>query len=475
MRKKRFIRLVVVLLAILGVVELAHLWKSCRPWYGLTPLGYWLDRYGESPGDYKPCPQADEALRRVGTNAVPHLLRLLHSTNSIATAKALAAQAANPYASMMNPPSISLKDRLKMWVEKLTPIRFKRPTVYLGGSSGPRIRAHPHPVPASWNHWHAYLGFQVLGPLGRAAIPDLVKLAHDPAPSGNYPNIRQMKDIASAANQADNSSSYVAPGDSPSAGGKVLRNNPFLVDGEIAAWSLAAIGGESVPPLLELLADPNPRLRARAAEALGMIGESAEPAVPAIVIALNDPDMEVRMRAADALGCIGRRADLAIPALTKALSDRQEGVDYYAAQSLGDFGQRATSAIPALLTNFASGDYRNKDSAALALSKISPVTTEVEVIPVLVRDLQGSRNGSGNMSLITLGQMTNEADLVIPAIIGATDDANQMVRGNAAGILGGFGPAAKAAVPKLVRLTNDPDIWVRDRAVGALKKIAPAR
>jgi len=175
------------------------------------------------------------------------------------------------------------------------------------------------------------------------------------------------------------------------------------------------------------------------------------------------------------LGCIGRRADLAIPALTKALSDRQEGVDYYAAQSLGDFGQRATSAIPALLTNFASGDYRNKDSAALALSKISPVTTEVEVIPVLVRDLQGSRNGSGNMSLITLGQMTNEADLVIPAIIGATDDANQMVRGNAAGILGGFGPAAKAAVPKLVRLTNDPDIWVRDRAVGALKKIAPAR
>jgi hypothetical protein len=62
MRKKALIRLAGVLLAVLGVVALVMVWQSWEPWCGLTPVGYWLDRYGASPGDYKPCPKADATI-----------------------------------------------------------------------------------------------------------------------------------------------------------------------------------------------------------------------------------------------------------------------------------------------------------------------------------------------------------------------------------------------------------------------------
>jgi len=224
--------------------------------------------------------------------------------------------------------------------------------------------------------------------------------------------------------------------------------------------------------LVELLADPSPSLRVRAVQALGLAGGAADQAVPALIRTLNnDPNLDVRIGAADALGGIARQPDLAIPALIAALSDPMEGVVYYAAVSLGEFRERATNAIPALLLDFRSSDYRNKDSAALALSKISRDVTVKEVIPVLLRDVEGSQNGSGNMSLITLSQMKDEPEWVIPVIIGATKDSNEMVRNNAVNMLGSFGPEARAAVPKLNGLTNDPDLQVREQALRVLQNI----
>ena len=69
--------------------------------------------------------------------------------------------------------------------------------------------------------------------------------------------------------------------------------------------------------------------------------------------------------------------------------------------------------------------------------------------------------------------MKDEADLVMPTVIAATDDSNPMVRAEAAFILGNFGPAAKVTLPKLLRLSSDPDSLVRDQAVRALQKIEP--
>jgi HEAT repeat protein len=425
-----------------------------EPGYQGKTLSAWLDDYGAGPKGYKPYPQADEALRQIGSDAVPYLLELLRKTNT---------------------PAVD---------EELRQIGVGT----LNGTNTSNF------IPASWFHWKAYLGFQALGPEGKSAIPDLARLAHaDPDGNSFYPSIGGMKHIDWVANLANNSSSYVTLGDGAAFDdGKTIRNTnrffggdflmrntkPFLVDGEIAAWSLAAIGADAVPSLMELLDNPSPHLKQRAAEALGLAGSAAEPAVPTLVKLLEDSDFTVRQRVADALGEIGKRPDLAVPALISIINDPGYGVGSIAAEALGKFGERATNAIPALLEGMKSGPYLVKSAAAIALSKISRETVRKEVIPVLISDLK--RPGSHNTALITLSQMQDETDLVIPAIIGALDDSDEMVQHNAMNMLGRFGFQAKAAAPKLISLATNQSIHadsaynLHEDATNALDKIEPA-
>jgi HEAT repeat protein len=414
------------LLAALSVAAAPAQLDWPEPSYGGKTTGAWLDEYGAGPAGYKPKPEADDALRHIGVSAAPRLLELLHATNSNPAAK----------------------------------------------------------IPASWDHWKAYLGFQALGPLGKAAIPDLVKLAHDPSSNSKVPYIGFWKDTARVAEIADESVTYDAPDQPHKPRGMIALSGAFLVDGEIAAWSLAAIGADSVPPLMEMLTNPIPRLRCRAAVALGLIGAAAEPSVPALVRILDDTDSDkraealddpdTRRNAMDALGCIGRRADLAVPALTKALTDPDRGMQWIAVVSLGDFGERATNAIPGLVAVFLfpPDDYTVKEEAALALSKISPETTAKQIVPRLLQDLKDSNGAIRNDAVETLGEMKGQADLVIPGLIGALDYAKQDDN-NAIEYLASFGPAAKAALPKLRSLTNDPDPELRAEAIRALQQIDP--
>jgi HEAT repeat protein len=466
MKNKRRVFIIALSLVLLGVVSSVN-WREPR--YHWKTLSSWLATYGAGPADYKPSPEADHALRQIGSNAVPGLLRLLHSTNSHSSFKFVRK---DNYTGLVflpatTPPS-TFQSRFVAWVEKF-PYRLRRVT-----------------IPASWDHWKAYLAFQALGPEGKSAIPDLVKLAQDPGdnsnPSGTgmAPGVRFWKDTKTVAIFANQSSTYVVLGGtaSPTSGfrwGLVRNANAILVDGEIAAWSLAAIGADSVPPLVEMLTNSNPRLRCRAAVALGLMGEAAEPAVPALVKMLHDPDINTRWEATDALGCIGRQPDLVVPALIEALADPNAGMKFNAMESLGDFGERATNAIPALLALFPEGDVRFGNYAASALNKISRDTTEKEVLPFLLHRIKDSPHPyTRSMALETLGQITNEPDLAIPPLIEALGDTNELIRNTAIYCLGHFNSKAKAAMPKLISLTTDGHIEVRKLATNALDKIDPA-
>jgi hypothetical protein len=78
---KKLNRIVVfVLVAALAGVLFSVKWREPR--YHLQAISSWLAEYGDGPGNYKPSPEADSALRQMGSNAVPYLLKLLHSTNS---------------------------------------------------------------------------------------------------------------------------------------------------------------------------------------------------------------------------------------------------------------------------------------------------------------------------------------------------------------------------------------------------------
>jgi cyclophilin family peptidyl-prolyl cis-trans isomerase/HEAT repeat protein len=103
-----------------------------------------------------------------------------------------------------------------------------------------------------------------------------------------------------------------------------------------------------LPPsdLIRLLGDDEPRVRRRAALALGRVGAPA--AVLPLADLLDDPDVEVSQMAAFALGLIGD--EVARPALLAALVEPDPVLQGRAAEALGRIGDRADApAVGAML------------------------------------------------------------------------------------------------------------------------------
>lgn len=97
--------------------------------------------------------------------------------------------------------------------------------------------------------------------------------------------------------------------------------------------------------LVTLLADPEARVRRRAALAAGRVGLPG--AEPALVALLSDAEFEVRQMAAFALGLLGDQS--ARPALLAALTDTHPIVQGRAAEALGRLGQPADGAAVAAM------------------------------------------------------------------------------------------------------------------------------
>ena len=112
--------------------------------------------------------------------------------------------------------------------------------------------------------------------------------------------------------------------------------------------------------LIRLLADPEGRVRRRAALAVGRVGlvEGVEP----LTALLADSDVEVRQMAAFALGLIGHASARA--ALINALDDPETIVQGRAAEALGQIGNKADADV-------VSGIVR-RQTAAGALNGIEP-------------------------------------------------------------------------------------------------------
>lgn len=115
-----------------------------------------------------------------------------------------------------------------------------------------------------------------------------------------------------------------------------------------ASLAILSKGELAVPGLIEMLAGPDAKLRARAATTLWGLGTSARAAAPALAEALKDPDVDVRRAAATALGNMGAHAEPAVPTLIAALKDRDSAVKQLAAKALGEIGPPAQAALPAL-------------------------------------------------------------------------------------------------------------------------------
>jgi len=105
---------------------------------------------------------------------------------------------------------------------------------------------------------------------------------------------------------------------------------------------VAAPAPAAAPDLMVLLADPEARVRRRAAMAIGRVG--LPEGVAPLTAALADPDPDVRDMAAFGLGLIADAA--AVAPLTKALADASPLVRGRAAEALGQIGVAQPQQAP---------------------------------------------------------------------------------------------------------------------------------
>ncbi len=236
--------LVLLLLAVLG----GFAWQVWRgppePDYQGKPLSHWLALYDElGPSD----DQADAAVRQIGTNAIPTLLRLLKEKDS------------------------PLK---RKWIALVN-----KQHLFKG------------PQEAKYRNFEAGSAFRVLGPTASNAMPELIQ-------------IYNQKISIDSQSEVLLSMGYLGPA-------ILQDGTPIFLDGLTnsaadvrfyAAMAIAEIHSQPevfVPALTNLLKDPDKPVWHQAFWALGAFGRQAKEAVPVLVDLLNDPS--VHGSAADAL------------------------------------------------------------------------------------------------------------------------------------------------------------------------------
>jgi HEAT repeat protein len=216
------------------------------------------------------------------------------------------------------------------------------------------------------------------------------------------------------------------------------------------------------PELLDLLQDGDPAVRASAARAIGLIGDSA--ALPALVQALGDPDALTGQRAVDAIGRIGdpsANADLLQILVSAPVAERMR-----AASALGLL--KSEEAVPGLATLFKSYAPGARSVATRALAAIgTPEAIAVFMAPLADQELTSARHAA--MEGLELAGPTAVAPLAA-----ALADTNPVVRANAAEMLGWL--KATGAAPDLTALLSDSDSIVRVQAtwaLGEMGRLAP--
>ena len=153
-------------------------------------------------------------------------------------------------------------------------------------------------------------------------------------------------------------------------------------------WSAAALVAFGVEPevhlkvVLAAIKDksrPATAVRVAAIDALGLLGNNAQPAISDLKDALKDKSpiarndrTQVRERAARTLGLLGgETARPAIPALADMLRDADPNVRRTAVEALGQMGPDAVVAVPKL-RELANTDPSLADAALDALERIEP-------------------------------------------------------------------------------------------------------
>lgn len=216
-----------------------------------------------------------------------------------------------------------------------------------------------------------------------------------------------------------------------------------------ALETLADLGGDAVPVLVEAL--KHPKSRYWATVALTEIGPAAAPAAGALTAAALNGEPEERMQAMLALAAIGEPAAEAADELSAALDSPDTAVKSSAAYALGRM--RVASADAALEKASTDGDPFLAGIASWARARIHPEdkTLVSAALATLSTALGSDRVNTRIAAMSALSDLTGSLDdadeaTLADRFVGLLEDDHPAVRGAAATSLVRLGPTAIAAL-----------------------------
>jgi HEAT repeat protein len=284
---RRLIAVLITLLVTVGFV-INNIRRPAEPVYKGKYLSAWLDMQALAPGGE---PEADDALRAAGTNAVPTLLRLIRARDS----------------------------RFGVMLARLSDLQHLID-----------IR-HPSALVLNLEGQH---GFMVLRATGSNAVPSLI-------------NIYRANRSEFSKSAAADSLAFIGPAANKAI--PILLKDVSHRNTEVRVNAISALGMIHSAPQLVLpslvlsLQDSEESVRTVACRSIAKFKQDAAVAVPALVALLGDTSWRVRDSAVFALREIGMSSRAVTEALVTRLDDPNETVRGSAAEALERLGVRGTN------------------------------------------------------------------------------------------------------------------------------------
>jgi HEAT repeat protein len=255
----------------------------------------------------------------------------------------------------------------------------------------------------------------------------------------------------------------------------VLRDRNDVVRARAAA-ALGRIGEAAadvaVPSLVRALRDRDSWVSALAAEALGEMGEAADAAAPALVRALGHVNAQVRANAALALGRLGTDAERARTALERTAGDEHGAVRAQAVRALGLLGSHRPRSLELILGALDDPDPQVREAGVEAVSHAGRASRDVErvLVPLLADANDQVKVQAAQVLADQVGPTPDVIDGLSQLL---TIDDSSRVQVHAGLALARLGPAAAPAGPSLLQVARTGEAAVREQAMKALAMSQP--
>jgi len=221
----------------------------------------------------------------------------------------------------------------------------------------------------------------------------------------------------------------------------LTRANAIAILGHFGQQEATWVRQHVVPALKQGLKDQHQSVRRTASSSFGGLRPADyESALPELIGALAEGDVDVAWFAAEAIGRLGSSAEPAVTALTKALQvssagspDNAPQLRKFAAQALGAIGPSAQISAPLLKMALDDSNPHFRVEVVIALSRIEQ--TDSSHLPMLA-DLLGSQEvGVRRRAIEPFLESPPTNAVIVAAITKCLNDPDDYVKKSAATIL----------------------------------------